>query len=41
MVKKDAFKYIIGYISKTDALPVPLCIKPPQMNAYVNILYQL
>ena len=25
--KKGSFKYFIGYINETDALPVPLCIK--------------
>ena len=34
--KKGSFKYIIGYINKTDAFPVPLCITLPQMNGYVK-----
>ena len=34
--KKGSFKYFIGYINKTYAFPVPLCIKLPQINAYVK-----
>ena len=34
--KKCLFKYFIGYISETSALPIPLCIKLPQMNGYVK-----
>ena len=34
--KKGSFKYFIGYISETEALPVPLCIKLPQKNGYVK-----
>ena len=34
--KKDSFKYIIGYINETDAFPVPLCKKNPQINGYVK-----
>ena len=34
--KKCLFKYCIGYISETSALPIPLCIKLPQMNGYVK-----
>ena len=34
--KKGSFKFFIGYINKTDALPIPLCIKLPQMNEYVK-----
>ena len=34
--KKCSFKYFIGYINETDAFPVPLCIKLPQMNGYVK-----
>ena len=33
---KGSYKYFIGYIPKGDALPSPLCIKFPQMNAYVK-----
>ena len=36
MVKKGSFKYFIEYINETDAFPVPLCIKLPQMNGYVK-----
>ena len=33
---KGSFKYVIGYINDTDAFPVPLCIKGPQLNGYVK-----
>ena len=33
---KDSFKYFIGYRHKGNAFPSPLCIKLPQMNAYVK-----
>ena len=36
--KKGSFKYFVGYISETNAFPIPLCIKLPQMNEYANIL---
>ena len=36
MVKKVSFKCFIGYINETDAFPMPLRIKIPQMNRYVN-----
>ena len=29
-------KYFIGYIHKGSAFPSPLCVKPPQMNAYAK-----
>ena len=32
--KKGSFQYFIGYISETNAFPIPLCIKLPQMNEY-------
>ena len=34
--KKGLFKYFIGYISETNAFPIPLCKKLPQMNGYVK-----
>ena len=34
--KKGSFKYFIGYINETDAFPLPLCIKLPQMNGHVK-----
>ena len=34
--KKGSFKYFIEYIKESDAFPVPLCIKLPQMNGYVK-----
>ena len=36
MVKKVSFKCFIGYINETDAFPIPLRIKIPQMNGYVK-----
>ena len=36
MVKKGSFKYFIEYINETDAFPVPLYIKLPQMNGCVK-----
>ena len=33
---KDLYKYFIGYIHKGNTVPSPLCIKFPQMNAYVK-----
>ena len=33
---KDSFKYFIGYRHKGNAFLSPLCIKLPQMNAYVK-----
>ena len=45
---KDSFKYFIGCRRKGNAFPLPLCVKPPQMNAcakyfdknnkYINLL---
>ena len=32
--RKDSFKYFIKYRHEGNAFPSPLCIKPPQMNAY-------
>ena len=32
---KGSYKYFIGSIDEGNALPSPLCIKFPQMNAYV------
>ena len=29
---QDSFKYFMGYLNETDAFPVPLFIKLPQMN---------
>ena len=34
--KKNSFKYFIGCINETDAFPVPLYIKHPQINVYVK-----
>ena len=34
--KKGLFKYFIAYISETNAFPIPLCTKLPQMNGYVK-----
>ena len=31
---KDSFKSFIGYRHKDNAFPLPLCVRPPQMNAY-------
>ena len=31
-----SFEYFIGYISETNALPIPLCIKLPQMNGHAK-----
>ena len=36
MVKKGSFKYFIGYISKINAFPEPLCRNLPQMDGYVK-----
>ena len=36
MVKKDSFKYFVGFIHETDAFPVPLFIQLLQMNGYVK-----
>ena len=36
IVKKDSFKYFIGFINKIDVFPVPLCKKISQMNGYVK-----
>ena len=33
---KDLYKYFNGYIHKGNTVPSPLCIKFPQMNAYVK-----
>ena len=33
---KGLYKYFIGYIHKSKALPSPLRIKVPQMNAYAK-----
>ena len=33
---KDTFKYFIGHRHKGNAFPSPLCVKLPQMNAYVK-----
>ena len=33
---KGSYKYFIGYIYKGTALPLPLCIKFSQINAYVK-----
>ena len=35
-IKVGSYKYFIGYIHKGNALPSPLCIKLPQMNAYAK-----
>ena len=35
-VNKVSFKYFIGYITKTNAFPIPSCIKLSQMNGYVK-----
>ena len=37
---KDSFKYFIGYGHKGKAFTSPLCIKPPQMNAYAKYCYK-
>ena len=29
---KDLFKYFIGYTTKTNAFPIPLCINLPQID---------
>ena len=34
--KKCLFKYFIGYVNETDAFPVPLYIKLPQINGYAK-----
>ena len=34
--KRSSFIYLIGYISETNAFPIPLCIKLPQMNGYIK-----
>ena len=34
--KKGSLKYFIGYIAETDAFPVPLYIKLPQINGCVK-----
>ena len=36
MVKKGSVKSFTQYINETDAFPVPLCIKLPQMNEYIK-----
>ena len=33
---KDSFKYFIGYRHEGNAFPSPLCVKLPQMNAYIK-----
>ena len=33
---KNSFKYFIGYRHEGNAFLSPLCIKPPQMNAYTK-----
>ena len=33
---KDSFKYFIGFRHKGNAFPSPLCVKLPQMVAYVK-----
>ena len=35
---KDSFKYFIGYRHNGNAVPSPLCIKLPQVNAYAKCL---
>ena len=32
--KKCSFKYFIGYINETNAFPIPLYIKLPQLKGY-------
>ena len=32
--KKGSFKYFVGYISETNAFPIPLYIIVPQINGY-------
>ena len=34
--KKGSFEYFIGYIGETNAFPISLCIKLPQVNGYVK-----
>ena len=34
--RKDSFKYFIGYRHKGNGFPSSLCLKLPQMNAYVK-----
>ena len=36
LYSKYSFKYFIGYRHKSNAFPSPLCVKPPQMNAYAK-----
>ena len=33
---KGSYKYFVGYIYESNALPWPSCIKFPQMNAYAK-----
>ena len=33
---KSSFNHFIGYINKTDAFPIPSCIKLSQMNGYIK-----
>ena len=34
--EKGLFKAVIRYLSETNAFPIPLCIRVPQMNGYAN-----
>ena len=34
--KQSSLKYLIRYINETNALPIPLCIKLPQINGYIK-----
>ena len=35
-LSKDSFKYFIGYRHEGNSFPCPLCVKLPQMNAYIK-----
>ena len=37
---KGSYKYFFGYIYECSALPFPLRIKLPQMNAYVKYFHK-